>query len=241
MTTLEICIDNHQSIVNAQKASADRLELCSALGVEGLTPSPSLVKFAKDNFTGSLQAMIRHRAGDFYYDEIDQQIMLDDLKTMLELNVDGVVIGALTKENKINKKFLEPFIELTKKAGKELTFHRAIDLTTDIYTATQEIINLGFDRILTSGTATNVITGLEIIKSLQEKFGRQIQIMPGGGINSNNVKEILETTKITNIHCSASKKILRDTDSIAFPASALEIKISQIDEITNIKSQTINF
>ncbi len=237
MATLEICIDNHQSIVNAQKASADRLELCSALGVEGLTPSPSLVKFAKDNFTGSLQAMIRHRAGDFYYDEIDQQIMLDDLKTILELNVDGIVIGALTKENEVDKKFLKPFIELTKKAGKELTFHRAIDLTTDIYTTTQEVIELGFDRILTSGAKPNVIQGLEIIKTLQEKFGSEIQIMPGGGINSTNVKEILKTTKVTNIHCSASEKILRDTDSTAFPASALEIKVSQINEITNIKSQ----
>ncbi|MBK2357746.1 copper homeostasis protein CutC [Francisella hispaniensis] len=240
MITLEICIDNYQSIINAQKSGANRLELCSALGVEGLTPSPSLVNFAKENFTGSLQAMIRHRAGDFYYDEIDQQIMLDDLRAMLELNVDGIVIGALTKENKIDKKFLEPFIELTKRAGKELTFHRAIDLTTDIYIATQEIINLGFDRILTSGTATNVITGLETIRSLQQKFGSQIQIMPGGGINSNNVKEILETTKVTNIHCSASKKILRDANSIAFPTSALEIKVSQIDEMIAIKSNLNN-
>ncbi|AIT09147.1 copper homeostasis protein CutC [Candidatus Francisella endociliophora] len=237
MTTLEICIDNYQSIINAQKAGADRLELCSALGVEGLTPSPNLVKFAKENFTSSLQAMVRHRAGDFYYDEIDQQIMLNDLKTMLELNIDGVVIGALTKENKIDKEFLKPFIELTKQAGKELTFHRAIDLTTNIYTATQEIIRLGFDRVLTSGTATNVITGLETIKSLQEKFGSQIKIMPGGGINSANVKEILENTKVTNVHCSASKKILRNTDSTAFPASALEIKISQIDEMISISSQ----
>ncbi|MEY8703278.1 copper homeostasis protein CutC [Francisella philomiragia] len=237
MTTLEICIDNYQSILNAQKAGADRLELCTALGVEGLTPSPSLVKFAKDNFTGSLQAMIRHRAGDFYYDEIDQQIMLTDCKLMLELGVDGIVIGALTKENKIDKKFLEPFIRLTKKAGKELTFHRAIDLTTDIYTATQEVIELGFDRILTSGAKPNVIQGLEIIKTLQEKFGSEIQIMPGGGINSNNVKEILETTKVTDIHCSASKKILRDTKCSAFPSSALEIKISQVDEISVIKSR----
>ncbi|KFJ43967.1 copper homeostasis protein CutC [Francisella philomiragia] len=237
MTTLEICIDNYQSILNAQKAGADRLELCSALGVEGLTPSPSLVKFAKENFTDSLQAMIRHRAGDFYYDEIDQQIMLDDLRVMLELDIDGIVIGALTKENKVDKKFLEPFIELTKQAGKELTFHRAIDLTVDVYTATQEIIELGFDRILTSGAKPNVIEGLETIKSLQEKFGSQIQIMPGGGINSTNVKKILETSKVINIHCSASKKVLRDTSSIAFPASALEIKVSQSDEITNIKSQ----
>ena len=70
MVTLEICVDNYQSIINAHKAGTDRLELCSALGVEGLTPSPSLVTFAKENFTGSLQAMISHRAGDFYYDDI---------------------------------------------------------------------------------------------------------------------------------------------------------------------------
>ncbi len=216
MTTLEICIDNHQSIINAQKARADRLELCSALGVEGLTPSPSLVRFAKENFTGSLQAMIRHRAGDFYYDNIDQKIMLDDLNTMLELGVDGIVIGALTKDNTIDREFLKPFIELTKKAGKELTFHRAIDLANNINQATKEIIELGFDRILTSGGAKNVIKGLQTIKLLQEKFGSQIQIMPGGGINSNNIKEILNTTKVTNIHCSASKKIQRCNNFEAF-------------------------
>ncbi|AEI36681.1 Cytoplasmic copper homeostasis protein cutC [Francisella salina] len=181
--------------------------------------------------------MVRHRAGDFYYDKIDQQIMLTDCKLMLELGVDGIVISALTKENKVDKEFLKPFIELTKKAGKELTFHRAIDLTTDIYTATQEVIELGFDRILTSGAKPNVIQGLKIIKTLQEKFGSQIQIMPGGGINSNNLKEILETTKVTNIHCSASKKILRDTKCTAFPSSALEIKVSQVDEMNKIKSQ----
>ena len=235
MAIIEICVDSYQSIINAEKAGANRLELCSALGVEGLTPFPSLVKFAKENFTGSLQTMIRYRAGDFYYDEIDQQIMLDDLRAMLDLDVDGIVIGALTKQNEIDKDFLVPFIKLTKQAKKELTFHRAIDLTNDIYTSTQEIINLGFDRVLTSGAAANVTEGLEVIKSLQQDFGSQIQIMPGGGINSQNIGKILEVTKVTNIHGSASKKFLRDTRTTAFPSSALEIKVSQTDEIAAIK------
>lgn len=206
MTNLEICVDNHQSITNAQKAGADRLELCSALGVEGLTPSPSLVTFAKENFTGSLQTMIRHRAGDFYYDDIDQQIMLADCKLMLELGVGGIVIGALTKDNQVDSEFLKPFIELTKKAGKKLTFHREIDLADDMNQATKEIISLGFNRILTSGGARNVTAGIDSIKTLQQNFGDQIQIMPGGGINSANVQNILNTTKVNNIHCSASKK-----------------------------------
>lgn len=237
MIKLEICVDNYQSILNAQEASADRLELCSALGVEGLTPSPSLIKFAKANFKGSLQAMIRHRAGDFYYDQIDQQIMLEDLKIMLDLDVDGIVIGALTEQNEIDKDFLDPFIKLTKQAKKELTFHRAIDLVNDIHASTQDVIELGFDRILTSGTGTNVLAGLETIKSLQQNFSNKIQIMPGGGINSQNVRQIVEVTKITNIHCSASKKILRDTRTTAFPSSALEIKTSQVDEISAIKAK----
>lgn len=236
MTTLEICVDNYQSILNAEKAGANRLELCSALGVDGLTPSPSLVKFAKTNFSGPLQTMIRYRAGDFYYDFIDQQIMLDDLRMMLNLDVDGIVIGALTKQNEIDKDFLAPFIKLTKQAKKELTFHRAIDLVNDIHTSTQEVIELGFDRILTSGRDKDVIAGLETLKSLQQNFGNKIQIMPGGGINSQNVRKILGTTKVVNVHCSASKKILRDTNSSAFPSSALEIKVSQIDEIRLIKS-----
>ncbi|MDE4992590.1 copper homeostasis protein CutC, partial [Francisella tularensis] len=78
----------------------------SALGVECLTHSPSLLKFAKENFTGSLKDMVRHLAGDFYYYEIDQQIMLDYLKAMLELDLNGIVNGALTRENKIDKNFL---------------------------------------------------------------------------------------------------------------------------------------
>lgn len=237
MITLEICVDNYQSIINAQQTGASRLELCSALGLEGLTPSLSIVKFAKQHFSGSLQVMIRHRAGDFYYDEIDQQIMLDDFKAMLELGVDGIVIGALTKDNKIDCEFLKPFIELTKKADKELTFHRAIDLTNDIYASTRQVIELGFDRILTSGGAINVSKGLQTVKTLQEKFGSKIQIMPGGGINSNNVEHILNTTKVNNIHCSASKKILRDKNSKSFPAPSLEIKISQLEEILTIKSK----
>ncbi|MED7788407.1 copper homeostasis protein CutC [Francisella sp. 19X1-34] len=237
MISLEICVDNYQSILNAQKAGANRLELCSALGVEGLTPSPSFIKFAKENFTGSLQAMIRHRAGDFYYDKVDQHIMLDDLEMALDLNVDGIVIGALTRDYNIDKGFLKPFIKLTKQAKKELTFHRAIDLTNNIYSSTQKIIDLGFDRVLTSGTSTNVVEGLETINMLQQFFGKQIQIMPGGGINSQNIREILEVTKVTNIHCSASKKILRDTRPTVFPSSALEIKTSQVDEISAIKSK----
>ncbi|QLE78494.1 copper homeostasis protein CutC [Francisella sp. Scap27] len=237
MTTLEICIDNYQSILNAQKANADRLELCSALGVEGLTPSPSLVTFAKENFTGSLQGMIRHRAGDFYYDDTDQKIMLADCKLMLELGVDGIVIGALTKDNQVDSEFLKPFIKLTKQAGKELTFHRAIDLTDDINQATKEIIELGFDRILTSGGAKNVTAGIEAIKTLQQNFGSQIQIMPGGGINSTNVQNILNITKVTNIHCSASRKVLRHTATRAFPRESLEIKISQIDEMLTINKK----
>ena len=236
MSTLEICVDNHQSIINAQKAGADRLELCSALGVEGLTPSPSLVTFAKENFTGSLQAMIRHRAGDFYYDDIDLQIMLADCKLVLELGVDGIVIGALTKDNQVDSEFLKPFIDLVKKAGKELTFHRAIDLAGDINQATKEILSLGFDRILTSGGAKNVTAGLDSIKALQQNFGSQIQIMPGGGINSDNVQNILNTTKINNIHCSASKKVQRCNDFNAFPAESLEIKISQVEEMIVLKS-----
>jgi copper homeostasis protein len=155
---------------------------------------------------------------------------------MLELGVNGIVVGALTKDNQVDSEFLKPFIDLVKKAGKELTFHRAIDLTDDIYASTQQIIELGFDRILTSGGAMNVVEGLQTIKALQEKFGNEIQIMPGGGVNSDNVYDILNTTKVNNILCSASKKVQRCNDFKAFPAENLEIKISQIDEMMAIKN-----
>ena len=236
MVTLEICVDNYQSILNACNAKADRLELCSALGLDGLTPSSSLVAFAKENTKCSLQAMIRHRAGDFYYDNIDQQMMLNDCKMMLDLGVDGIVIGALTTDDVIDQEFLKPFIKLVKNARKQLTFHIALDLTKDIQASTKEIIKLGFDRVLTSGGAINVTQGMDTIQALQQHFGHDIQIMPGCGINSNNVDQILEITKVKNIHCSASKKILRSSNTTAFPSSALQIKVSQMEELCAIKS-----
>ena len=166
---------------------------------------------------------------------LDLQIMLADCKLMLELGVDGIVVGALTKDNQVDSEFLKPFIKLAKKVGKELTFHRAIDLADDVNKATKEIIDLGFDRILTSGSAKNVITGIDSIKVIQQDFGDKIAIMPGGGINSDNVRNILDITKVNNIHCSASKKIQRCNDFKVFPAESLEMKISQVDEVSAIK------
>ena len=236
MINLEICVDNYQSILNAENGGANRLELCSALSAEGLTPFASTVLFAQENTKCSLQTMIRYRGGDFFYDETDQQIMLEDCKKMLRLNVDGIVIGAITLDYKVDKEYLNPFIDLVKTANKQLTFHRAIDLVSDLDESISEIIDMGFDRILTSGAAANVLEGINTLQSIQEKFGHKIQIMPGGGINSSNVAKILETTKVKNIHCSAGKTILCDGCSTVFPESSLEIKISQLDEITKISN-----
>ena len=234
MINLEICVDNYQSILNAEKSGANRLELCSALSTGGLTPFTSIVNFAKKNSKCSIQAMIRHRSGDFFYDDIDQQLLLEDCQQMLSLGVDGIVIGVITPDYKIDKKFLEPFITMVKSANKELTFHRAIDLVADINISIAEIIELGFDRILTSGADKNVTEGLNTLQNIQQKFGNKIQIMLGGGINSSNLENIIHTTNVTNIHCSASKNILRDTSTSVFSSQSLQIKISQLYEINKI-------
>ena len=223
---VEVCVDNFQSIVKASDAGADRLELCSALNAEGLTPAPGMVQFAKQRTSCSLQAMIRSRPGDFWYNEGEQKGMLFDFQNLIPLGIDGIVIGALTQDSDIDIAFIEPFITLAKQHDLELTFHRAIDLANDYLDAIQQLIDLGFTRILTSGQAKNVMEGIDNIAMAQRELGHKIQIMPGGGIKPANLLELVSQTKVEHIHCSASSKVTRVTGGGVFPAESLQLQVT---------------
>ncbi|MDC0535492.1 copper homeostasis protein CutC [Francisellaceae bacterium] len=236
MIDIEVCVDNLESILNADLAGVQRLELCSALSAEGLTPSASLVRFAKNNSNCSLHIMIRLRSGDFYYNQSEQNAMLDDLKALEKIGINGFVIGALDKHNNIDEKFLAPFIEFASKKKLEITFHRAIDLTTDYFDALQRLCDLGFTRVLTSGHRANVEQGVEHIKSIQSQFGGSIQIMPGGGITPDNITRIIQKTNVRHIHCSASQRILRsDSNALdVFGETALSFKVTNLNQLKSI-------
>ncbi|MBR0574245.1 MULTISPECIES: copper homeostasis protein CutC [Pasteurellaceae] len=239
----ELCIDNIQSIQTASQSKVDRVELCSALAVGGLTPSYGLIKQALHFNNLSHHVMIRPRAGDFVFNQAEIEIMINDILIAKELGVDGVVIGALTDNHDIDTQICEKLIDTAQ--GMEITFHRAFDLCRDPKTALAQIIDLGCTRLLTSGLKKTAWLGKENIAQLVQQSNGRIQIMAGAGVTSENALEIVKATGIENIHFSA-KKVQQNktpqTDVAMGSNSDYDNQIIQADlnEILRIKQTVLD-
>jgi copper homeostasis protein len=229
---IEIACNNFQSCENAQKAGADRIELIENLKEGGCTPSFGMIKKVKEKISIPIYVMIRPRGGDFFYSQEEIDIMHEDILLCKQLKVDGIVFGVLTKEGKVN---VEACADLLQTWGSnKATFHRALDRTLDIKKSMEDIINLGFERVLTSGGHKNVSEGKEVIKSLQEKFGNQITIMPGAGVTPENATVISDFCATNEIHATckmdyAQEVLCNDSFSDGFVESKLEL----ISELVN--------
>lgn len=208
---VEIACNNFQSCANAQNAGADRIELIENLKEGGCTPSYGMIKKVKRQISLPIYVMIRPRGGDFVYSKEEIDIMHEDILLCKQLKVDGIVFGVLTKEGKVN---LEACADLLQTWGSnKASFHRALDRTIDIEKSLEDIINLGFERVLTSGGHKNVTTGKEVIRSLQEKFGAQIIIMPGAGVTLQNAKELSDYCGTKEIHATCKMDYSQDVVS----------------------------
>ncbi|QOR36562.1 copper homeostasis protein CutC [Clostridium sp. 'deep sea'] len=196
----EACVDCYESALNAKNAGADRLELCSELSVGGLTPSFGLVKQVRKITDIKLNVLIRARSGDFCFNDNDIEIMVNDILELKKLGVDGVVIGALTQDATIAKKNVLKMINAAKPLS--ITFHRAFDLVKAPQQALNTLIELGVDRVLTSGLAQNAFAGRHLIKQLVKYSQNKIIIMPGAGVSENNIYDIVKTTGVSEIHSS---------------------------------------
>ncbi|MDP8175806.1 copper homeostasis protein CutC [Phocoenobacter skyensis] len=238
----ELCIDNIQSVETASKAKVNRVELCSALAVGGLTPSYGLIKQALHFKDLSHHVMIRPRAGNFVFNQAEIEIMITDILIAKELGVNGVVIGALTDNHDIDTQICEKLIDTAQ--GMEITFHRAFDLCRDPKTALAQIIDLGCTRLLTSGLKKTAWLGKENIAQLVQQSNGRIQIMAGAGVTSENALEIVKATGIENIHFSA-KKVQQNktpqTDVAMGSNSDYDNQIIQadFDEILRIKQAVL--
>lgn len=208
---LEICIDSLESAKNAIEGGADRLEVCSALSVGGLTPSGGLiVEIRKLNRTIPLYAMIRIRSGNFVYSDEELKAMMYDMEILRKCKVDGFVFGALTDKNNIDINACEKIISAA--LPLPVTFHRAFDLTNDPIQSMNTIAHLGFQRILTSGQENNVLLGLEQIKELLKAAPGNLIIMPGGGITKDNI-ETIKNSGAREFHASARKEKIMMTSA----------------------------
>lgn len=207
----EICVDTIQSVETAVKAHVDRVELCSALAVGGLTPSYGFLQQAIKHTTVEHHVMIRPRAGNFVFEPSEIEIMLRDIHIAKELGADGVVFGVLTPNGEINIKVCEELIKAAD--GMEVTFHRAFDVCKNPEATLEQLIELGFTRLLTSGQEKNAWLGREKIAQLIAQSQGRIEIMPGAGVTSANVREIIEQTGAKDIHFSAKMAQTNEVDN----------------------------
>lgn len=204
---IEVCVDSIDSLHAALRGGAGRIELCTALGEGGLTPSTAFVREAlRHKPEGGIYVMIRPRSGDFCYSLPEQRLMLEEIAHVRSLGADGIVIGALTPEGDIDSPFVKEAISV---AGGEMgvTFHRAFDVCRDPYEALETLIDLGIERVLTSGSAPSALRGAERIASLIQEAQGRIKIMPGAGISPDNIRQLRDRCQAKEFHLSAKSPV----------------------------------
>ena len=205
MYKFEVCANSVESCVEAQRGGADRVELCAGIPEGGTTPSyGDIVMARKLLITTKLHVIIRPRGGDFLYSDLEREIMLEDVRMDRRLGVDGVVFGVLTSDGDIDMDFMRQL--MAESEGMSVTFHRAFDVCRNPFVALEQIIELGCDRILTSGQMPKAEDGVDLLKQLVEKAGDRIIIMPGCGVNAGNIAKIAQITGAKEFHFSARSK-----------------------------------
>ena len=202
---IEICIENLHEAELANKYKCDRIEVCSALDLGGLTPPYSLIQACAKIQGIDSHILIRSRAGNFMYKTEELILMKEDIKIAAEAGAKGVVFGCLNSDNVIDISSCELLVRIAKDYHLETTFHRAIDFTSDYISSLKTIIDLGFDRVLTSGQEEKALDGIENIKTISNLFSGQIELMAGSGINEENINHFIEID-LNAVHFSLRKK-----------------------------------
>jgi copper homeostasis protein len=187
----------------AEAAGADRLELCCALELGGLTPSLGTFLAIKEVVSLPVVTILRPRAGGFVYSEADVRTMERDAEIFLSHGAAGIVFGVLTDERMVDVARAARLVRLA--SGRETVFHRAFDLTADPMAALDSLIELGVTRVLTSGQGVDAIAGAELIGQLIERAAGRIEILPGGGITPENAAGLVAKTSANQIHGSFSE------------------------------------
>ena len=240
---LEICANSLQSVVNAHKAGAHRVELCAGLWEAGTTPSPATIK-KSCALNIKVFVLIRPRGGDFVYTDLEFDLLKEDIKICKSLGVDGIVSGVLKPDNTIDMERTQTLIELSKPLP--FTFHRAFDLIEDQEAALEQLITIGAQRVLTSGGKTSAPEAQHQLKKLVETSNDRIIILAGGGIKSNNINKLLKTgckefhmTANAIVESPAEKGPIMLNANSAIPEQ--NYKVSNLQEIINVKHQLNTF
>lgn len=227
---LEICVDSYESVLNAKNAGADRLELCSALDLDGLTPTAGLVDIAVALADIELFVMLRPRGGNFVYDELEFEQIKQDILTLKEKDIDGFVFGALKSDGSLDLDMIREVVDLA--YPRKVSLHRAFDYSLAGENQIDELIQMGVCRILTSGKKEAAIEGIDLLRRLESDFGDRIEIMAGSGVRPNSIEQIYDETGIRNFHMSARTiKNTGDNYTPDFGYGDMDIKVANFDMV----------
>lgn len=210
---LEICCGSYYDAVQAACGGAKRIELNSGLHLGGLTPSLGTLELVKEYCAVKTVAMVRPRGGGFCYCREDFEVMEMDTGLLVRHGADGIAFGCLNPDGTINRAQNERLISIIHEYGKEAVFHRAFDCTEDPYQSMEILIDMGVDRVLTSGLKAKAAEGAALLKELQAMYGDRIEILAGSGINAGNARKLMEDTGLNQVH-SSCKDWVKDPTTI---------------------------
>lgn len=232
--TFEICANSAESCVAAQAGGAHRVELCASMPEGGTTPSFGEIRLARKLIDIRLHVIIRPRGGDFLYTPLELDIMEEDIHMARQAGADGVVFGCLTPEGDLDMPAMRRLMKISE--GMSVTFHRAFDYVRSPEQVLEHLIDLGVNRVLTSGQQPTAMQGASLLAELVRQAAGRIVIMPGCGVNEWNIAELAACTGASEFHFSArelkeSKMLLRnpalsmgssDQDEYAYPVTTAE-------------------
>lgn len=202
---LEVCADSVASAVSAAEGGADRIELCSALPLGGLSPDEDLFCMVREKVGIPVRVLLRPRAGDFLYDEDEFELLCRQAARFAGLSADGIVIGVLTPEGALDTERMNAL--MTYADGCGVTLHRAFDVCRDPFEALEAARQLGIDTILTSGQQAACTDGASLLRELHEKSRGEVEIMAGASVNADAIRTLAPETGVRTFHLSAKKAV----------------------------------
>ncbi|MBI4603227.1 MAG: copper homeostasis protein CutC [Planctomycetes bacterium] len=202
---VEVCVESVAGALAAREGGADRVELCAALAEGGVTPSAAAVELAVERCGLPVHVLVRPRGGDFCYSPLELETMLRDVERAKRLGARGIVTGVLREDGSVDVERTRALVEAARPLS--VTFHRAFDQVRDPFEALEALIELGIDRILTSGQERTALEGAELIAELVRRAAGRIGVLPGGGITGENVREVVTRTGAREVHLSARSRL----------------------------------
>jgi copper homeostasis protein len=198
LTLVEAAVETLDSALAAERAGADRIELCDNLSDGGTTPGAGLIVAVAEGTQLPVFVLIRPRAGGFVYSDDEFDVMIRDIELAGRMGVAGIVTGALTPDSRVDAERMRNLVKAA--AGLPVTFHRAIDFAMNLPAALEEAIEAGASRVLTSGGAATAWEGMDLIAALVDQARKRITIIAGGGIREHNVRDVIARTGVREVH-----------------------------------------